>query len=490
MEVSKKQLKIFYISLTAVFISVWFYIQVWMLKFTDYPYQDEYHSILRALGKNTYPSNLHVKFLSLFAEISKNFYDVFTLNFILSGFFLTVIFFFYHQKKGISLPTNIFFTSMLALCSLHIALSRKMHFWAAGFYFLILLSADFFSGKKREFYLLICFSILAFFRMEFAFAAAWALASLVGVPKTKKQALFFAMALLIGSALAIGIIYEYVGGMKDLVAITFGTNNHAQNFNLFDRAMNALSIFFANVYDYGRFSIFTFLVTFKHFFFTLLNAFVLLFFFQRPLRENLRGLWQEIKKNQIYYLAAMIPLLALRNIDSYIIMFYVLMLSLMSFLLNTRPSRVGVLAIFLVLPAFFVGLPDYSRNFEVNFPSIRGYNGLVNRPFHDFVQSLPKKSYEERYYILSYERMTEVLGHEGVEFFLYPHLEEACKERTIPFDVVLIQDSWRYDPNRKGIEKCVVPAMSSMREFPFTRGFLLYLSPRAEESYRAYKMHH
>lgn len=476
MEIGSREKKIGTILLIAIFLAVIFYIQVWMLPFSDYPYQDEYHSILRAIGKNTYPHTLHTKFLSLFTIFSRNFYDIFVMNFILSNFFLCTLFFFYHKKRGITLPANLFFTSALALSAINIALSRKMHFWGAAFFFLILILSDYFNGKKRSLFLVLAFSLLAFFRMEFAFSAALALGALVGWPKNRKNFFIFSFLFLIGSAVATWIIYQNVAGMKALVSVSLGGSSKENGI------IHLLKLFGVNLYDYSSYVLYTFASTLKIYFFTFLNAFILLFFITKPLKENLKGLWENVKRDQLYYIVAMIPLLGLRNLDSYIVMFYVLFLGFMSFLLNSKDTKWRTPVIFLlVLPAFFIGRPDFFRDLHINFPSIRGYNGMVNRPMHDLIKGLPKGTYEDPYRILSYERIKEVLGREGLEFHLYHELKAACGEGSLNFDIVLIQESWIYDENKDMIEQCVAPSLGNMRAYPIAKGFWLYLSPRLQK---------
>nr|BDT26980.1 hypothetical protein BHI3_04460 [Bacteriovorax sp. HI3] len=463
------------------FIGLLFYIQIWMVSYADYPYQDEYHSILQALGKGTYPNNLHVRFLSLFTLISRNFYDVFYMNFILSGFCLCLLFFLYHRKRNISLATNIFVTSTLALCSLHITLSRKMHFWAIAFYFLILLMADRFEGRARGIFLFLSLGVLGFFRMEFAFAAALALSLSLGIPKTKKQKIISFFIFSLGGIAAAFLIYQYVGGMKPLLSISLATDTHPQSYGPLERLWNLISIFVFNIFQYGKYVVYTLWRVLLDSYFTMMNAFLLLLFIQKSFKEKGQNYWREVRDNQLFYYVAMVPLLAVRNLDSYIIMFYVLMLSLLAFMLDTRGHRwISKAIIGLCLMAFLFDRPNYADGVSVNFPSIRAYNGLINKPMHDLIQSLPKVDYENRFRILSYERIGEVLGHEGLEFYLYFQLKDACSNGEIPFDIVLIQDSWEYDPNIKIIKKCVLPALASMKRYTFAPGYDLFLSQRLQ----------
>ncbi len=480
MEISQGQKKTLMMISVLIFIGLLFYIQVWMLPFSDYPYQDEYHSILQAMGKHTYTNTLYVHFLSLFTFLSRNFYDIFTLNFIFSNFLLTVTFFFYHKKRSISLSTNLFFTSMLALNALNIALSRKMHFWAPAFYFLILMMGDWLEGMKRKIFLVMAFVALAFFRMEFAFAAVFAFGDLVGMRKSRRHFFIFSGIGLLAGAIAVGLIYRFGPGMKDLVAVSLGSEE-GSTFNLWDQFFNIVVLFVSNVGRYSQYVAHTFASTLKIYFFTLMNAFILIVVMIKPIRENLKNLWENIKNDQVYYLAALFLLLVVRFLDSYIIMFYVLFLSFLSFLLNSkRPDWLTPVVFALILPAFFIGKPDFEENLGINFPSIRGYNGLVNRPMHELVASLPKTSYEQPYRILSLERLEEVQGREGLEFYLYQDLVEVCGKGPLDFDVVLIQEYWKHTPNRLIIQSCLIPKLQNMRAYPLARGYDLYLGPRLQ----------
>jgi hypothetical protein len=143
--------------------------------------------------------------------------------------------------------------------------------------------------------------------MEFAFSAALALGALVGWSKNCKNFFIFLCLFLIGSAIATWIIYQNVAGMKALVSVSLGGSSKENGI------IHLLKLFGVNLYDYSSYVLYTFASTLKIYFFTFLNAFILLFFITKPMKENLKGLWENVKRDQLYYIVAMIPLLGLHN---------------------------------------------------------------------------------------------------------------------------------------------------------------------------------
>ncbi len=458
--------------MTIFFVSLFFFF-CWLESQADYPHTDEYQSLLSALGFPVYTPTLYVRFLSFFADFFPDFPSLVRFNFIASQCFLALCFFFYHLKKKISIGTNLVVTAILSMATINVALTRKMHFWAAGFFFLILFLADFFSGKKKNLFLVFSFLLLGFFRVEFFLSALAALFIWLSphLDRRKKIGL-----LLAGTFVVVSAIAQFGYGMKELLRESFHLEG---NPDVVEIAATWAKLFFSNMGLHLFYSVTSLMATFRMYFFTLSLALLLLF----PLVDNFKGnalRTKQIFLNEIfpYWLPASCALFSIRFIDFYVITTFVFLMSTLAFLLNSKKSKVAAwITLGLVLSAFFVRRPDFKESAYINFPSyLRG--GTVHRQTFDLISRLEMKPGIEPYKILFNQYVAGVLPYENREYFQFADLKKLCVKGTLAFDIVLLPGKWFTVPEQDLLESCVYPSLSPMKHIKIAPGYDLYVSSR------------
>lgn len=465
--------------LIAILFVAIFIFQFWLEPQSDFPHTDEYQSILSALGFPTYTPNLYVQMLTFFSGVFSDFYSLVKFNFIASHLLLAHAFFAYHWKRGVALATNLFFTSVLALSTINIALTRKMHFWAAAFFFLILVGADFFEGRSKRLYLLLGLLVLGLFRVEFLFSAAVALAlflcEILTVRFDKKKLII--IIFFIGSALAYLGITTFGYGMKDLLIESFKMGKGVSG--PFGLIFTWIKLLISNIGLYGYYTLVSFLTTLRIYLPTLAIAFASLFFLINQPKNNLEKMKTIFLAEYLpFYVPAIFALFSVRFMDFYIIMAFVLFLSLLSFLLNTKSSVAAAPIIaLLVLPAFFVHRPELKGSAYINFPTYKR-GERVHRQMFDIIKGLNVNSGDAPYKILFNQYVAGVLPMEGREYFMNNDLPEVCKRGPVHFDVVLLTGNWFPEPQQKLIESCVLRGMSRSKHIKLSPGYDLYLSDR------------
>ena len=465
--------KLLYGSLVTLLFTCIIYFQIWAEEFADYPFQDEYMSLLKTLNYPViYSKTLYIQLLSGLTFFTTDFYQLYLLNFVLSNSALSMVFFWYHQRKGIELGTNMFFTAILALSSLNISLSRKLHFWEISFLLLVLVLQDFVAEKRRKYFLLWSFLILTFFRIEFLFPASVAFGLIIFEHRARR---YFWVLLVFGLALmgiALTMAYSKIPGLAELIKISLPAERMFSHF---------FGLFYSNMTSYFLLCLDTFWRTLKNNLFTVINCFVLIFFMVASLKENLRHFIQTYKKDFLcFYLPLLIPFLFVRFFPAYLIVVYVLFLSILCFLLNSRNKiTYPVLVFALLAPAFFFGRPDYANDLSANFNS-RLYGGRVNKPMHNLVRLLKPAKLNELFplSVLSYERLRDLVKVNKVDFYVYEDLPRACQTGPRGFDVVLISESWQFRSDKKLVESCVLSRMGGFKRYSFANGYILLVSDR------------
>lgn len=476
MEVKNKE---FYLK---TFISVVFFIAIlfflfWLEPFSDFPHTDEYQSLLSALGFPVYTPDFYVKWLSLFSWMVPDFQKLVKTNFIASHFFLALTFFLFHARKGISLPTNLTVTTVLVLSTINVALTRKMHFWAAGFFFFILFLSENLEGKKKNIFLIFSLTLLGFFRREFLFCAVAAAALFVGhsLGRKGKWALFFA-----GGAAAVAGILFFGYGMRELIVESF--HLQGENFNLWTVSLMWSKLFWSNAGLHLYYSLTSLVSTLRLYFPGVAGAFFILIVLAVKDKRILQN-FKDAKQNFLscyvpFLLPAFLAIYSVRFMDFYVITTFVFLLSLMAFLLNSHSSIKPVPAYFflsiLLLPAFFLMHPDLIRSADINFPTYRR-GEMVHRKVFDLIEKLEVKPGEAHYKILFNQYVAGVLPFEGREYFQFSDLKEHCQSE---FDIVLLPGKWFIVPEQGLLQKCVLPRLATFRHVKIAPGYDLYLSPR------------
>lgn len=469
------------LSLILFFISVLLF-QIWLEPQADFPHTDEYQSILSALGFPTYAPNLYVQMLTFFTHFFPDFFSLQKFNFLASHLLLAFSFFIYHWKKGLSYGTLFFFTAILSLSTINIALTRKMHFWAAAFFFLILFAAEYLNPKERKYFFAFAFLVLGFFRVEFFFSAAVANAFLIGefFSSRKDKKKIMAIVLGTGSLLAAIGIATFGYGMKDLLVESFRISGASPG--IFTILFTWLKIFFNNLALHVYYTAISFFTTLRIYFPTLPIALAVLIYLIKDPVENFHKLKQILVTVYLpYYLPALLALFSIRFMDFYIIMTFVLVLSFGAFLLDTKQSSPKSLLLFiLVLPAFFLYRPDLKGSAYINFPTfLRGER--IHRQTFDIIAKLPVKKNDAPYKIYFNQYVAGVLPYEGREYFMNKDLKNICQQGPVMFDVALLTGKWFTDPDKQSqslIESCVLPGLSKARHFKLAPGYDLYLGER------------
>jgi len=363
--------KVFFplVMLVLAFSAVHF--QFWLWPFSDFPKTDEFYSLLKALGLEVYNKTIYVQFLSIFSIFFKNIDSLWKFDFIGSHLFLASAFFYYHHRRGVHPAVNIFFTSVLLLSPINVAMTRKLHFWTLGFFFFLLGFACRKKSEQKLNWLSGGLTLLTFFRYEFFLPATIALSLLIakkGHLKNKAQLSALYSLLILTS---IGLIYFFGPGMKQLMELSFG-----------ESLSHWLSMIAKNVIYLSYNTLHSFDVVFFYYLPTLVFALILLMFFA-SWKKNW-GEWKPILKEdfQWTFIPALVVLLAIKYTDHYAIMGFVFLLSAFNFLLNSRQSpMLSIVIVLLVVPSFFLGLPDYRDNGKF-FYHIRR-NGLEQKKIID-----------------------------------------------------------------------------------------------------------
>ncbi len=465
-----------YIFLTLAFFATIYHFQFWLEPFMDYPHTDEYQSILRALGYPTYTNILYVRMLTFFSQFAPDFFSLNFFNVIAGHMVLAISFFWYHARRGISFSTNLFFTAALTLSSINIALTRKMHFWGAAFFLLIMIAASYLKGNKRTFFLLCTLIGLAFFRVEFAFGAAMALGILVADNIKIKKNFFWITTSLIAFVIATLTIILYGYGMKDLLIESLKIKGGESFFSV---AWTWIKLFSYNLVLYSYYSVLSFATTVRVYFPTFALAFIALFFVRDSWKKNLAHFKTVYHEDFLYfYFPALFALLAVRFMDFYVIMTYILLLSGLSFLLNSKRNPLyGMILFLLVWPAYFVSRPDFTSDAYINFPTFKR-NAQVHRRMVELIRNLPRPASDVPYKILYNQEVKGFLPEEYREYHLNRELAELCQQGNATFDIVLLPGKWFADPHGEIIESCVLPTLTHHRQIPVAPGYTLYVGPR------------
>jgi hypothetical protein len=465
------------LSLILFFASVVIF-QFWLEPQSDFPHTDEYQSLLSALGFPTYTPNLHVQMLTFFTNFFPDFRSLVEFNFISSHIVLALSFFLYHWKKGLNYGTLFVITSILTLSTINIALTRKMHFWAAAFFFVILFTAEFFQEdkeKERKIFLFCSFLILGFFRVEFLFSAAVALAMLIRYFSHKKK--IFSMIVAGGSLLAVFGILKFGYGMIDLLIESFRISGQTPGpLKLF---FSWIKIFSNNLGLHLYYTIISFFTTLRIFFPTLAIAFaVLIYLIKKPVEGMQRAKKVVFNTYLPFYFPAMIALFSVRFMDFYIIMTFVFFLSILAFAIDTKlTSLKSILILVLVLPAFFLARPELKGSAYINFPTFKR-GERIHRQMFDIIATLEVKKNDAPYKIFFNQYVAGVLPYEGREYFMNSDLKNICKKGPVVFDIALLTGKWFSDPDQKLIDSCVRPGLLKARLLKLAPGYDLYLSER------------
>lgn len=447
---------------------------LWLEPFSDFPHTDEYQSLLSALGFPVYTPDLYVRWLSLFSWFSPDFQSLVKTNFIASHFFLALTFFLFHSKKKIAMATNLTMTALLTLSTINVALTRKMHFWAAGFFFLILFFSETLEGKRKNIFIVCGLTTLGFFRREFFLCAALAGALMAGHSFGKKGKLILLAA---GSAIAFSGIFFFGYGMKELLIESFQLQG--KSFDLFSFILMWTRLFFTNAGLHIYYSFSSIASTVLLYFPGLAMAVTLLVFLvikEKRLLQNLK----EVKKIFLFiYLPLLFPALfalySVRFMDFYVITTFVFILSLLSFLLNSRTSLLTAAFTWaVIIPAFFLMLPDLKESADINFPTYRR-GELVHRKVFELIEKLDVKPGDTHYKILFNQYVAGVLPFEGRDYFMFSDLKEHCQAE---FDIVLLPGKWFIVPEQNLLRNCILPRLGTFRHVKIAPGYGLYLSSR------------
>lgn len=465
-------------------------IQYWLEPLSDFPRKDEYQSVLSALNLPVYTPNLYVWFLKLWTGMFPDFFSLWRFNFFASHLSLAIIFFLYHYKRGIAFSTNFFVTALLVLSTINIALTRKMHFWAAVFFFLLIFLADFINPKKRLFFLTIALFLLGFFRVEFFFSAIVAAAMIAHEwlkkkfsSKNSKVILTGLLLLLFFLVLSGILIFGY--GMKALLIESLQLNQKG----IFFAPVSFMQLLFQNVIYHSYYSLYALIVPLRIYFPGLALSFGVLLFLKRSFKNNWILLKQNLRKDFLpFYVPALMALYSIRFTDFYLIMTFVFILSALSFLLNTEDKlNANLIVSVLILPAFFILRPELNGSAYINFPTFKR-EVRIHRHMFDLIQHLKVAGVHPPYKILIDQYVTGVLPDEGREYFMFSDLSRLCQGGPVTFDLVLIPGNWTLPPEQPWIEKCVWPRLSMSRHEKPSPGYDLYIGPRILKETGAEKM--
>lgn len=476
MEINKKEFWYRAFLIAAFFTAMGTFLG-WLEARSDFPHTDEYQSILSALGFPVYTPDLYVTWLKNLTHFADNFKELVRLNFVTSHLFLASAFFLFHWKKGLSLSANFTMTALLSLSTINVALTRKMHFWAAGFFFLILFLAESLEGRKKNIFMICSLIALGFFRREFFLCAAAAAALLAGRSLGKKAQI----AVLTGGALAaLGGMIFFGYGMKELLRESFQLQSSAVN--PFSLILVWIKLFFTNAGLHLYYSFSSIVSTLRLYYPGVAASVAALAFFvfkEKRLKEN--ALEMKTVLLRVYgpfFLPAFLALYSVRFMDFYVVSTFVLLLSVMAFLLNSRFSVISAACFWIFLvPAFFLMRPEFRESTDINFPTYRR-GELVHRKLFDLIEKLDVKPGEAHYKILVNQYIAGVLPFEGREYFMFSDLKEHCNTE---FDIVLLPGSWFITPEENLLKSCVRPRLASYRLVKIAPGYDLYLGPRISE---------
>lgn len=463
--------------LVFVFFALVFYFQYWLEALADYPYDDEYYSLLTGLGlAKYYSTSLYVRLLSILAIFFNTLESLHRYNFFVSHLVLGLGFFFYHSRRNINLGTNFFFTSMLVLSPLNILLSRKIHFWAAGFFFIILGLSTYLKGNARNFFLFFSLLLLGFFRVEFFFSAVLALGCIICYQGSFKKIFFLSFLITLILIFTVFYVLTNTPGAQALLDASgyrhFSSGGGSFLKGLFDIVLQM----FKNILVYSSVSFETFISTLTLYFISLINSFVFLFFILRPIKENILCFYQAFKNDfLLFYFPAILALISIRFFDAYLIMFYALLLSGLAFLMNSRGNRYFLYVIFILLvPAFCLKPPDLFKGFEPKLLYRRMYLGKFDRSVHAVVEKLAKSSNEKPYRILSYQPLSQVYSSMGHQFFLFKDLKALCDAGDAHFDVVALHNIEEMDL----VKKCLLPRLQDYKIINLSENAQIFMSDR------------
>lgn len=476
--------------LTLLFFSAFFVFQFWLEPLSDFPRKDEYQSLLSALHFPVYTPNVYIHWLRFWAHWFPDFFSLWRFDFMGSHLLLAASFFLYHRRKKIAFSTAIVFTSILVLSTINIALTRKMHFWAISAYFVIMILADQLCSRRRLIFLSGLFFLLGFLRMEFFFSSVVALTLFLlefmrGRLERKYQRLVFAGLGVLLASLTAFFIARLGYGMQDLLRDSLKIGEKS----LWSVPVSYLKLFFSNTAYHGWYSLYALVVPLRIFFPGVAIALAFLFYQQESPLKNFVSLKAQFGRDHgPFFLPALVALCSIRFNDYYVIMSFVLLLSLLCFLLGheEKPMR-SLLVSVLILPAFFVFRPELKESAYINFPTFKR-EVRIQRHVFDLIRQLKVASGQPPLKILIDQYVAGVLPNEGREYALFSDLAHLCTKGPVEFDLVLLPGQWTLPPEQKWIESCVKPGLKDARPLKISPGYDLYLSPRALLGVSAEKM--
>lgn len=337
--IDKKNWPLLFIGL---FFASMIFFQFWQFPFADYPQSDEFYSILKALGLEVYNKTLYVQILSVFALFFKSFESLVKFSFIFSHLFLAAAFFYYHHCKKIHPAVNLFFTGLLVLSPLSLALTRKLHFWAAALFFLGLGMVHDKPRDQKEKSLALVFVVLTFLRYEFFFPAVIFLWRGFFYRKLSQARWVFPLLVLV----PVVLIYFLGPGMRELF-----TRSWQEGFIGVGK----------NILYMGYNSLHSIDIVFTSFFPTVALSLVLLLAFA-DWKDNLQVFKKIALEEYLFtFLPVLTVLILIHYNDHYALMGFLFILSGFCFLLNVKQkSWLTPLLFLLMTSAFFVRLPDYN----------------------------------------------------------------------------------------------------------------------------------
>ncbi len=472
------------------FFAGFIFFQYWLEPQSDFPRKDEYQSLLSALDYPVYSANLYVHFLRLWTGFFPDFFSLWRFNFFASHLSLAVAFFLYHSKKGIALSTNFFITSLLVLSTINIALTRKMHFWGAAFFFILLFAAEYFKPKMRLVFLTVSLLILGFFRFEFFFSAIVAAAlcfhqCMKNRFHPRHYRILFGSLFFFLLVIVIVCLWSFGYGMKALLVESLQLDQRG----LLYLPMAYAQLFFRNILFHVYYSFYALVVPFWIYFPGLALSCVYLLFLKRNWYLNWVSLKQNLKTDLLpFYFSALFALYSVRFTDFYLIMTFLLLLSVLGFMLNTDrlPLRNLLVSLF-ILPSFFLFRPELKGSAYINFPTFKR-EVRIHRHMFDLIKNLNVSEIHSPYKILIDQYVTGVLPDEGREYFMFSDLSRLCERGPVDFDLVLLPGDWTLPPEQPLIEKCVLPRLNTSRHLKPSPGYDLFVSPRILNQTSAEKM--